>query len=125
MRPSWYLKLGGLIYFVIAACILMVLLFWGSVSTRQIDGSIVGTGIVLGSICIFFGYKVIRADTASIEARRRLTIYAGVFCGGAASIGGVFAGVIFGVPLIITMLGMPEMRKFSKKVQKKFDTILR
>ena len=115
MKPDRFFKFSAYVYIMLAVCILLVLSLWSSLTNKPLDSIVLGTGIFLASICVFFGYRVFNVGSASFSARRNFTIYAGIFCGGMASIAGWVAGVIFGVPLLIALLGMPEIWRLHRK----------
>jgi hypothetical protein len=108
MKNYWLLKLSSVIYMVMAFLFIIVLFWWEDVSDGGLDNTVVGVAIFLSCLCGFLGFTAYRLQHQSYEKRRKFSIFAAVICGLAASIGGWFGGVIFGLPLLIALLGMPD-----------------
>ena len=118
MKPDWLFKLSAYIYLVDAACILLVLPLWTTLTAKPLDGTVLGAGILLVCICVFFGNRALKLHSAAFAARRNFAIYASIFCG-IMGLAGWFSGIVFGMPLLIALLGMPEMWKLRRKKQEK------
>lgn len=114
MKANFFLKLSAGIYFSLALLVLLVLSRWDRFQIRALDGTVVVSAIFLAIVCLLFGYWALRVGTGSFSQRRNFGIAAGFFCGGMAGLAGLGAGIIFGIPLLAALMGMPDLWKSGK-----------
>lgn len=116
MKSDRLLKLSAFFYMILALCILLVMLWWNKLTGKALDGIIVTTSLFLVFSCFLLGYGAFRMCSGSIVQRRNFGIAAGIFCGVMSSLAGWIAGVIFGIPLLLAILGMPNLWKSNQSI---------
>ena len=96
---------------IMALFFVMVLPWWEKVNEREFDSTIVMVGILLFCLCAFLSVSVYRLQNSTYNRKRNFSLLAGLICGFLAGIAGWVAGIMFGIPLLIAVFGMPELWK--------------
>lgn len=114
MKRNRLLEVGAGIYAALAILILAILPSWERFAEQPLEETVVVTAIFLAAVCLLLAYLALRVRTGSFTQRRNFGIAAGIFCGAMGGIAGLSAGLIFCFPLLIAVLGMPELWRHKK-----------
>jgi hypothetical protein len=108
------MKSGGL--FLVSAflyvMLALVLMLAANKNAGQAPGrNVPAIAFSLAAICLLFAYGSLRMRRGSLVQRRNFCIAGGISCGVMSALTGWGVGVVFAIPLLFAVLGVPDFWK--------------